>query len=252
MCGAALTAADVAWAPFLERYRYQLPALHAGLQPESDSSYPALQRWYAAVDRVPSYACRVAGNASSWRKVLTMAGFGNAGAVPPQIRDNMGALQEAETEAIRSSSNVSDVGDDDKQATELQLWNEYRDQGRRASYLAATPSSEAARILAHNREPILQDTVKRVLDSGIAHMPQTRDAMDAAMRQLVEVLLQLDRGAIGESNNAAVLKALQGNEDLAAVGALSTFLDERMCVPRDMGALSAARIAQIAVLLSSE
>ena len=54
--------------------------------------------------------------------------------------------------------------DDDKQATELQLWNEYRDQGRRASYLAATPSSEAARILAHNREPILQDTVKRVAD----------------------------------------------------------------------------------------
>ena len=83
-------------------------------------------------------------------------------------------------------------------------------------------------------------------------MPQTRDAIDAAMRQLVEVLLQLDRG-IGESNNAAVLKALQGgNEDLAAVGALATFLDERMCVPRDMGALSAARIAQIAVLLSSE
>lgn len=76
--GDTLTAADIAWVPFLERYRYQLPCLHAGLEPNDASTYPHLAAWYQAMDQVPAYASRLKGDASSWRKVLTMAGFGNA------------------------------------------------------------------------------------------------------------------------------------------------------------------------------
>ncbi|KAH8054291.1 glutathione S-transferase [Aureococcus anophagefferens] len=42
--GADLSAADVAWAPFLERYAAQLPLLHDGLRPRDASKYPSLAR----------------------------------------------------------------------------------------------------------------------------------------------------------------------------------------------------------------
>ena len=83
------TAADIAYAPFLERCRYQLPCLHHGLDPtDASNKYPALSKWYHAMDQIPVYACRINGDASSWCKVLTMAGLGNAG-VPPAIQQNM-------------------------------------------------------------------------------------------------------------------------------------------------------------------
>ncbi len=34
------------------------------------------------MELVPAYACFVKGNASSWRKVLKMAGYGNSGSIP--------------------------------------------------------------------------------------------------------------------------------------------------------------------------
>lgn len=70
-CGNVISGADVAWAPFLERYRYQLPCLHDGLEPNDAEKYPNLAAWYAAMEQVPAYACRVKGDASSWRKVLS-------------------------------------------------------------------------------------------------------------------------------------------------------------------------------------
>ena len=78
-CGDAFSAADVAWAPFLERYAAQLPCLHDGLAPRS-ARWPRLEAWYSAMDGVPAYAARVQGHPDSWRKVLAMQGYGNAGA----------------------------------------------------------------------------------------------------------------------------------------------------------------------------
>ena len=75
----ALSAADVAWAPVLERYAAQLPCLHAGLRPRG-GRWERLTRWYEAMDGVPAYAARVQGHPDSWRKVLAMQGYGNAGA----------------------------------------------------------------------------------------------------------------------------------------------------------------------------
>ena len=82
-CGESFTAADIAWAPFLERYAAQLPCLHEGLNPREDvEKYPHLVSWYEAMDTlVPVYSCKIKGDASSWRKVLTMAGFGKISSV---------------------------------------------------------------------------------------------------------------------------------------------------------------------------
>ena len=65
LCGAKLSAADVVWAPHLERYAAQLPCLYEGLRPRGEPRrWPHLRKWYEAMDRVPAYACRVQGSAA--------------------------------------------------------------------------------------------------------------------------------------------------------------------------------------------
>ena len=44
--------------------------------------------------QVPAYACRCRGDAPSWRKVLSMAGFGNAG-LPPRVIANAEEAEKA-------------------------------------------------------------------------------------------------------------------------------------------------------------
>lgn len=217
-CGGALSAADVTWAPFLERYRYQLPCLHEGLQPYNAKEYPNLAAWYDAMDRIPAYACRVKGDASSWRKVLSMAGFGNAG-VPPQIGANMDEM--AREEAVNAVSTI-DQG----------LWTEYSSS---RPYLAATPEAEAASIMTRNREAISADVLKRAGGSVWEGLPTTESNVDEALRAMVCVLIENDTDV----------------KLTPHVGALAGFLDERMCVPRDMGAMSASAIKKLALEVSA-
>jgi glutathione S-transferase len=208
----------VAWAPFLERYRYQLPCLHEGLQPYNVKEYTNLAAWYDAMDQIPSYACRVKGDASSWRKVLSMAGFGNAG-VPVQIGTNMDEI--ARQEAVNAESKI-DQG----------LWKDYSSS---RPYLAATPEAEAASMMTRNREAISVDILKRAGRSVWKGLPTTESNLDKALRAMVCVLIESDTDA----------------ESTVEVAALAGFLDERMCVPRDMGAMSASAIKKIAWELSA-
>ena len=116
---------------FLERYRYQLPCLHEGLEPDDANNYPSLAAWYDAMDKVPVYACRVKGDAGSWRKVLKMAGFGNAG-FPPTIQGNIDSrIETVEFELAR-------------QSIDLDVW---RDYASTRSYVADTPQKEAAAVM---------------------------------------------------------------------------------------------------------
>ena len=80
-CGPSFSAADAVWAPVLERYAAQLPCLHEGLLPRG-GPWPRLTRWYEAMDTVPAWACRVRGDAASWRKVLSSAPWWPAGWPP--------------------------------------------------------------------------------------------------------------------------------------------------------------------------
>lgn len=214
--GATLTAADLAWAPFLERYRYQLPCLHQDLEPDQAKIYPALAAWYAALDQVPAYAARIQGDAASWRKVLTMAGFGNAG-LPPDISANL-------QERIRWEAEHAADG------IRQDLWQSY---AQTRPYLAATPAAEAAQTIVRNRVLILADARQRALSED--RLPASEDAREAALRGLTQLLLGHDP---------------DNDTDEAAVGAWARFLDQRMCVPRDMGAMSAATIKLIALGLN--
>jgi glutathione S-transferase len=156
---------------------------------------------------LPAYSCRVQGDASSWRKVLTMAGFGNSG-LPPTIAGNMEDLALAERKAAASQ-------------IKQEIWDQY---AASRPCVADTPQGEAALIMTRNRDLILADTGKRGGDG----LPESKEDLDATLRELIILL-----------HNG------QEECDSPHVGSLARFLDNRMCVPRDMGKMSAAAIKHL-------
>ncbi|KAJ8605498.1 hypothetical protein CTAYLR_000017 [Chrysophaeum taylorii] len=164
LCGPALSAADVAWAPFLERYDAQLPLLHPGL---SSRSYPRLAAWFDAMDACPEYFARVKGDHRSWAKVLRQAGFGNAGIAPK----------------VSLPETVDDPGD-------LAVWRAY---ARGRNDVGTTPSREVATRLVRNRDAILRDAVRTgaVRDLEVA---------DDGLRRCVAYFL--DDDAVDDPDNA--------------------------------------------------
>ena len=207
--GESFSAADVAWAPFLERWAAQLPCLHAGLNVRDASRWPALVAWFDAIERhVPAYACRVAGDAQSWRRVLAMAGYGNAG-LPPLLVEQM---PEGGSSAVEPST-----------------WAEYA-EGR--EHVGDTPAEEAAVRVVRNHEAIAADIAKReVVADG---------AVDEAVREVAGLLAE-------QKDDDSQPPAMS-----AAAAAVWVHLDDRMCVPRDMGAPAAAVIRRVARLLREE
>jgi glutathione S-transferase len=125
-CGATITAADIAWAPFLERYAIQLPLVYEDLKPRSQA-YPELMQWYDKMERlVPCYSCRVQGDAKMWSKTLV----GN--------------------EKLTATLPTTSVKENEFDAKDI--WNAYR---KDKPYVARTPSEECAARIVRNRETIL-------------------------------------------------------------------------------------------------
>jgi len=197
--GARFTAADVAWAPFLERYSEQLPCLHAGLDPRDAGRWPRLAAWYEAMmRRVPAYGARVRGDSVSWRKVLSMAGYGNSGIAP-----------------VLTGDDGTTVGDDQSEGD----WDSFA-AGR--PHVASTPEAEAAARVVRNRAAIFRDAVKQ---GSLAE-----EEADVALRGLAALLM-------GRADEA---------EASPAAAAAAAYLDERLCVPRDMGVLPGRAVRGLA------
>ena len=115
------------------------------------------------------------------------------------------------------------------------LWKKYAST---RPYVAPTPHLEAASIITRNRGAISQDVWKQSekpawKERGLPHSP---DTADVAVRELVTLLING-----GDLDGVAM--------SVEYLGTLATFLDERMCVPRDMGAMSAVTIKDLAVTL---
>ncbi len=218
-CGERFTAADIAWVPFLERYAAQLPCLHDGLNPRNDvERYPHLVAWYDAMDDcIPEYICKVKGDTSSWRKVLMMAGFGNAG-VPLDVSQRMEDVKIEESKALT----------EEEEEKEQRIWDLYSSS---RPWVASSASAEAASVMVRNRKAIVKDIGKRAAAGYPLIAECTEDELDLAMRSIVWLLYQ------NESDNIMI--------NPETVASLATYLDERMCVPRDMGCLSATAIKRL-------
>ena len=234
-CGEHFTAADIAWAPFLERYAAQLPCLHEGLEVRKDETkYPYLKKWYDAMESlVPAYACRVRGNASSWRKVLKMAGYGNSGGTPSlsvlERMDRLG-LEESRPQTV------------EERRRDQALWDDYICT---RPHLANTPSAEAGRVLVNNRSALVKDILKRSSTLHDTGMPLDEKGLDETMRALTSILIY---GTEEDGHYKDMDVASKEAWDVKGVVAFAKFLDDRMCVPRDMGALSANAIKRLSVL----
>ena len=150
-----------------------------------------------------------------------MAGFGNAG-VPTEIKGNMDDLV-AKEETIA------------QECIDLDVWKQHTSK---YPYVASTPYLEVASIITRNHEAICQDIIKQSGKPAWNNwgLPDSLSSADLAIRKLVTLLI--DGGDINSLH--------PGGED---VGVLATFLDERMCVPRDMGFMSAAVIKNLSVQL---
>jgi len=93
---------------------------------------------------------------------------------------------------------------------------------------------DAATIMIRNRKAIVKDTTKRLGD-------YTEQDIDLSLQVLVQQLLQWHH------DDEEKILAYGENKDIVAN--LAAFLDERMCVPRDMGAMSAATIKKLSISL---
>ena len=73
IAGKSISAADIYWAPFLERMAAQLPVFYPSLAPRTtkESRFEAISEWYDAMDaQVPCYASRIKGRAEVWQARL--------------------------------------------------------------------------------------------------------------------------------------------------------------------------------------
>ena len=163
-CGNIFTAADCAWAPFLERYAAQLPLLHCGLQPKG-GHWRHVAAWFEAMESlVPAYCC-CQGDVWSWAKVLRSAGYGNGGTPTLTLGKEAERLQIAAVaiaDAYAARWPLMDTGgrndDDDnirKHAEAHQNWaaqaKEVEVGGIGVELEPDSPAGSAARLLVHRR-----------------------------------------------------------------------------------------------------
>jgi glutathione S-transferase len=224
LCGSHLSAADIFYLPFLERYRYQLTCLHPVLEPCDANVYPNLYRWYQAMDQIPEYACRVRGDAQSWAKVLAMHGYGNAGA-PVEVTDRLHLLR------TRPESLVN---------VDLNVWRAYAES--RQDVAQSSPYEHAALILVRNRRALSVDALKRIANV-------TPDEVDRSLRGLAQYLIALGSdSSFSSAPNETSHKEAVGRDVLR----MAQFLSDRMCVPRDMGSMPASCVREIAMSASAD
>ena len=98
-----------------------------------------------------------------------------------------------------------------------------------------------------NREAIVKDTVKRADTLKGAGIPLDEKGLDEAIRALASII---NYGAEEDGHYDNMEVTSKGAADEEGVFAMTKFLDERerMCVPRDMGTISADSIKSLSTL----
>jgi hypothetical protein len=164
-----------------------------------------------------------------------MAGFGNSG-VPPTIQSNMNERRSIELKEARQLINFD-------------VWNAYCGCPNRSLYVASTPHAEAASILVSNCDALVSDIQKQQsrLRSTNSNYVRYLEALPTSTEELEDLVFDLSQLLMDTGSNKLVEPDFGStrNKHLDDVACLAAFLDERMCVPRDMGSMPAACIKLI-------
>lgn len=229
LAGGSLSAADAIAVPMLERYAVQMPYSAAELNIRDPDRWPALAKWYHAMEALPSFSDRVSGDTYSWT------------AVQPVLMRIFGGQNGTLSGAAAARAEAADTA-----AAAL-----LTEAGAKGGSVVATAPVEArieaaAKLLANHEavvadavliEPKSQKELKRLA-------PSKANAVDAALRAVVAALF---------AGKPAVLPAVDAAGapvDPADVAEACRFVAARLCVPRDMGAPAAAALRGVLLGLS--
>lgn len=179
IAGATITAADIYWAPFVERLAAFVPLIYEKIPPLRGGEYENVREWLDAMDsQAVGYASRVKGRAFTWQERLTEA--------HPELDLLCSTAEECNVADLPTRKTF------DAQAT----WAAYAN-GR--AYAAATPAEEVAARIVRNRDALV-DACASV-------------GGDEALRELCAALA--DGGALSDA--ARKVAAHLDDDDLLAV-----------------------------------
>ena len=221
LAGNFFSAADFFWSPMLERYSAQLPCLYEGLRPRGDvDRWPHMNAWYKAMDNVPAYACRVRGDGLSWRKVLYREPWWPSEETwhPRDTVGPKGELKASEDEVINLFGDTN-VQDD--------VWEKHVSSNL---HVAMTPEREAAACIIRNHQQLSSDFIKWADEWGYDEF--SADEIDRELRKIATDL------AAYEELTVDIGEKITNRISLA----LAAYFDDRICVPRDMGAPAATKL----------
>eukprot|EP00747_Dinoflagellata_sp_TGD_P167387 gnl/TRDRNA2_/TRDRNA2_191727_c0_seq1.p1 gnl/TRDRNA2_/TRDRNA2_191727_c0~~gnl/TRDRNA2_/TRDRNA2_191727_c0_seq1.p1 ORF type:complete len:555 (-),score=111.14 gnl/TRDRNA2_/TRDRNA2_191727_c0_seq1:29-1453(-) len=220
LVGPHLTGADAALIPMMERYRWQLP--FTGDLNIYDDRWPAVKRWFDAMDTLPSYRDGAMGDEVSWTLVTsTFLRFFASG--------SNGTLSDATKATIAKA---------DKAANELLI----RAEANAASDAAAAPRDAAiaaASKLIQNHEAVVADAAAGDTESksqkDLDRLPSTAaPVVDHVLRNAAARLLGLTPEPVAPAEATVAADAAR-------------FVAQRLCAPRDMSA-PAAKALRAALL----
>eukprot|EP00466_Bigelowiella_natans_P017930 jgi/Bigna1/135689/aug1.30_g10397 len=230
--GEKITLADIVWVPFLERYSIQLPLLYENLYPRDATRWPNLARFYDALESefdVSGYYARVQGDLHSWAKVLASAGYGNAGHAPKLLE------KYGNDENFHLVPSYAEERGGSEERRKI-LWRHYRELNtNNAERMCQTPREEAAAKIIRNHAAILKDATR--------YLSAEPEDADTALRAITSAIQNgLDPVDAARELRTALEGRREGQDDgvlLQVTSDLSKYLQSRICIPRDMGALPA-------------
>merc|ERR1740139_882803 len=220
--GAEFSGIDAIMVLTLERWRYQLPITN---DVDILEHRIHLKNWFDTMDSYEAYGGRVAGDEYSWTATASMfLRFFGGGEDKPQVAAGI-ARADAAAEKFAREFVSSSIDSAHQQEAAL----------------------EAAAKLISNHEAVVADCLREEPLSQ-QHIPRASgtDTADVLLRHVVAVLLDTAAPSPSASAAAATDLLVGCDADATAQGALALrTVSKRLCVPRDMGAPSAALLRKI-------
>lgn len=277
--GSEFSGVDAIMIPTLERWRYQLP-ITENLNILENRIH--LTKYFEHLDSFSPYSDRVAGDRYSWTATTSMflryfGGGEDKPEVVAKIERADAAAKELAKEFINNNNQINyddaDADDDDddrlfallieaaaakaaKESTnERELTNESIINNNNSNNQISDErlfALEAVTKLISNHEAVVSDCVR---DEPLSqkHIPRgsDRDTADLLLRHVASVLLQtasLSSTSLIDNVADIVKDSSSRTQGALALKAVAT----RLCVPRDMGAPSAALLREVLSIVAED